>query len=359
MANVPISAFTVGANTTGIGASGYSLTGSAANSYIDLAGTWNTSGTPTAIKLNITDTASNANSLLLDLQTGGTSRFRVTKAGAVAYDGLGDINFFIQNGTTLLRSANSASSLHAAGGMSASSAFTAQIDTGGSTGHFRATSGNAVTTYFQLFGEAADTLAQRRTTNAQTFRIYNTFTDASNYERGKIEWASNVLRIGTEKAGTGTARALEFQTDGTTRLTIDTTGNATFSNRVYINSASTFLESDTSQLYAVIAGRRAVSVRQTTNFSFSSENGLSWASSTDATGGTIDLRISKTAATILRLGGNADSTAGGAMEFLEMTAPAAPAANQVRIYAQDNGSGKTRLMALFATGAAQQLAIEP
>jgi hypothetical protein len=43
----------------------------------------------------------------------------------------------------------------------------------------------------------------------------------------------------------------------------------------------------------------------------------------------------------------------------EITAPAAPSANTVRIYAEDNGAGKTRLMALFPTGAAQQLAIEP
>jgi hypothetical protein len=42
-----------------------------------------------------------------------------------------------------------------------------------------------------------------------------------------------------------------------------------------------------------------------------------------------------------------------------MTAPAAPATNNVRIYAEDNGSGKTRIMALFATGAAVQIAIEP
>jgi hypothetical protein len=42
-----------------------------------------------------------------------------------------------------------------------------------------------------------------------------------------------------------------------------------------------------------------------------------------------------------------------------MTAPAAPAANQVRIYAEDDGTGKTRLMALFATGVAQQIAIQP
>jgi hypothetical protein len=43
----------------------------------------------------------------------------------------------------------------------------------------------------------------------------------------------------------------------------------------------------------------------------------------------------------------------------EMTAPSAPAANKARIYAEDNGSGKTRLMVLFPTGAAQQIAIEP
>lgn len=46
-------------------------------------------------------------------------------------------------------------------------------------------------------------------------------------------------------------------------------------------------------------------------------------------------------------------------EFAEMTAPAAPAANGVRIYAQDNGGGKTQLMAIFSSGAAQQLAIQP
>lgn len=56
---------------------------------------------------------------------------------------------------------------------------------------------------------------------------------------------------------------------------------------------------------------------------------------------------------------NNGSTGGGALQFIEMTAPAAPATNAVRIFAEDNGSGKTRLMARFATGAVQQLAIEP
>jgi hypothetical protein len=57
---------------------------------------------------------------------------------------------------------------------------------------------------------AANTLAQRNGTNAQTFRLYNTFTDASNYERGFMRWNSNVLEIGAEGAGTGSKRNLSI-----------------------------------------------------------------------------------------------------------------------------------------------------
>jgi len=68
------------ANTTALASTGYSLTGSNASNFVDLAGTWNTSGTPTAIKVAITNTAANAAALLMDLQgsTGGaTSMFKV------------------------------------------------------------------------------------------------------------------------------------------------------------------------------------------------------------------------------------------------------------------------------------------
>jgi Pectate lyase superfamily protein len=49
----------------------------------------------------------------------------------------------------------------------------------------------------------------------------------------------------------------------------------------------------------------------------------------------------------------------GAMTLAEMTAPAAPADGSVVLYAVAAGGGKTKLMALFATGAAQQVALEP
>lgn len=61
--------------------SGYSLTGSAAQSMIDLHGTWNTSGDPTAVKVNVIDTASGSSAKLLDLQVGGVSKFSVDKDG--------------------------------------------------------------------------------------------------------------------------------------------------------------------------------------------------------------------------------------------------------------------------------------
>ena len=74
---------TTGSNIAAIAQTGYSLTGSNASSLIDLAGTWNTTGNPTALKLNITNTASGASAYLMDLQVGSATQFRVTKAGAI------------------------------------------------------------------------------------------------------------------------------------------------------------------------------------------------------------------------------------------------------------------------------------
>ena len=78
--------------------------------------------------------------------------------------------------------------------------------------------------------DAANILAQRNGTNAQTSRVYNTYTSSTSYERAKLEWSSNVLRIGTEKGSAGgTARDMELQTDGTTRITVKADGAILFS----------------------------------------------------------------------------------------------------------------------------------
>jgi hypothetical protein len=72
-------------------------------------------------------------------------------------------------------------------------------------------------------------IEQVNSTNGQTFNLYRTTSSANaNYERGFIRWggtSSNTLQIGTEKLGTGAARAMQFQIDGTTRFEITADGN--------------------------------------------------------------------------------------------------------------------------------------
>jgi hypothetical protein len=50
---------------------------------------------------------------------------------------------------------------------------------------------------------------------------------------------------------------------------------------------------------------------------------------------------------------------GGSVGMIEQAAPPDPIAGTALIFAEDNGSGKLRLMCQFPTGSAQQLSIEP
>lgn len=76
---------------------------------------------------------------------------------------------------------------------------------------------------------------------------------------------------------------------------------------------------------------------------------------TSATG-VVEIQAESTGVSI---SASAITALGRHMDFTEKTAPAAPGLDTARIYAEDNGSGKTRLMALFNTGAAVQIAIQP
>lgn len=59
----------------------------------------------------------------------------------------------------------------------------------------------------------------------------------------------------------------------------------------------------------------------------------------------------------LELAGNFTHT--GFIQGTEIADPAAPAANQGRLYFRDNGAGKTQLVVRFPTGAIQVIATEP
>jgi hypothetical protein len=222
---------------------GASLTGgtvTASAPLIDATQTWNSAATTfTGILANVTDTASSSSSLLMDLQVGGVSQARFDKRGTLSFNSTA-------SGTEPSRPGvgnwYNTLGLYGTGGTLAATVSASAIDF-------------SVEFYFEggsgprLRRDANHVLAQRNGINAQTFRIYESFTDASNYTRGKLEWSSNVLRIGTEKAGTGSARALELQTDGTTRLTIGTDGST-----VFAGSSSQFGNSTTACVISSNAG---------------------------------------------------------------------------------------------------------
>jgi hypothetical protein len=79
---------------------GTSQGGSSANGILDLAQTWNTTGNPTAIKLNVTNAASGATSNLMDLQVGGTSQVKISKAGSITSIGNITANQYLGNSST-------------------------------------------------------------------------------------------------------------------------------------------------------------------------------------------------------------------------------------------------------------------
>lgn len=231
---------TSGITTTGTELTIASGTKTASAPVLDITQTWNNAAvTFTGLKFNVTNTASNSASNLVTIQTGGVNRFVVERSGKIvvpqmAYDAAspnsatGGISCDPYNQPIALLSsvevygqgyvASGKANCHFTsttyGAALASSGVFAWSSTASANG-----SGDLI-----LARDAANTLAQRNGTNAQTLRVYNTYTDASNYERAKIAWDTNVLKIGTEKAGTGTARALELQTDGTTRMTVESGG---------------------------------------------------------------------------------------------------------------------------------------
>lgn len=165
-----------------------------------MAKTWNDAGTTfTAIGLDVTDTASNSASLLMDLQVGGSSKFSVSKSGRVFADGgsnsVPDYSFEDSTNTGIGQISNQLYLI--AGGSQCAAALSGGLRL--STLNFASAPASA--SDVSLIRDASNVLAIRNGTTAVTKRVYGTFTDASNYERLAITRDAITL----ESAGTGTA----------------------------------------------------------------------------------------------------------------------------------------------------------
>lgn len=70
-------------NQTALKISNYSLTGSNNQPVLDISGNWNTTGTPTLIKANVTNTASTGVGLLIDLRLSNSTLFSLDRFGQI------------------------------------------------------------------------------------------------------------------------------------------------------------------------------------------------------------------------------------------------------------------------------------
>lgn len=195
---------------------------SSSSPLLDMAQTWNAGGTTfTALKFNIAATAAAADSLLLDIQVGGTSKFKVRHDGLATATGLrvdaGSISApGVAIGADNTGIYNSGGLLSFTQGGSLRAYFGSSLD-------FVLYDATTIVLNNNLYlrSEAANTFALRNATAAQTLRIYNTYTDASNYERAFLRFSGNSLEIGAEGAGTGsTSRSMFFYVGGSQRWQI-------------------------------------------------------------------------------------------------------------------------------------------
>ena len=191
------------ANAGVLASTGYSLTGSNATNMIDLAGTWNTSGSPTLIKANVTNTNSGSTSKMLDLQRGGTTVVSVDKYSnlvlrnidnptmSLSWYGSDRVGSLVFNGNTLQMAG----------------AYQSMVDTSPTFARLGAYSSNGATIYWLLYEEGQGVASFRNgTTSSVSLNLYNTYTSGSSYERVANTWGSNNVHYhGCETVG-GTKR---------------------------------------------------------------------------------------------------------------------------------------------------------
>ena len=228
------------------------------SNIFDFADTWNNGAIVfKGIKLNVSNGAGGApvfaaGSLLLDLQSNGVSQFNVGPTGLISV---------VANGYTkwVIDAQNTANQI----GFSANGAAVFGAVNGGGfyAGQYGYQFGASIvgTPEFSLIRDAANTLALRNGTAAQTFNIYSTYTDGLNYTRASLDWITNAgtLTLSTTKAGTGTAAPIRLDSssgiynfagngdhrwynNGTLTWRMDSTTNAliTFTDNAYDIGAS-------------------------------------------------------------------------------------------------------------------------
>ncbi len=213
---------------------------------LNLSQTWNAAGaTFTALKLNVTNTASATGSMLMDLQVGGTSylnfqpsdsandtRLQIQNPSSgkqARFAALNDLNngaYFNSYGSTF--AVSSLAGLSAFGSDSGIVIFTNAAFTSGGSNDIRLSAGGYDVGATNLLLSHSGYASLTNATSAAALRVYNTvdnITSPTNYERGVFDWTTtaNTLTIGTQAGGTGAVRTINFVNGGAANLSLNGT----------------------------------------------------------------------------------------------------------------------------------------
>lgn len=211
---------------------------------IDITQTWNNAGSAfTGFRATFTNTASaGTGSKLFDFVLGSTSYVNSTVGLPLRVAGVSEVSARFDGavaiGTTASNSGDYFFRVNHPGG-SGFSCRSIVGTTGGGTASVHISAGGNVFG-FESSGTnmqvvSADHVVNvRNGTNAQTFRVYNTFTSTSNFEAATLNWATNVFHIGAITTG-GTARVMQLDYGGTTTAAISipiTSGTVTLGGTI-------------------------------------------------------------------------------------------------------------------------------
>jgi hypothetical protein len=238
----------------------------------------------TSVKLNVTDTASNAASKLMDLQVGGVSKFNFRKDGTILGDGA----------SPLIQLSQSNGSKLAWGGSFVGCGVSLQLFS--NDGNIQ-----LLGTNLKIASDGTGILAQRDGVLKQVFRVYNTNLSGAP-EWGGFDWqtTSNTLRIGTDKSGTGASHPIDFVVGGVVRMSIDTSGNITGtpgttiggSSVLSVIGAGNFRFSGRSAIYSTADGNLTLFNNFSTGFNLLTLGGITSAFPAIKRNGTgIDIRL--------------------------------------------------------------------
>ena len=195
---------------------------------LDASQTWNASGvTFSALKLNVSSTASASFSLLMDLLVGSAKKFSVTKDGIV-YSNIAspdstNFSLWSVNGSTFVNCATGGEIIFGVG----NSIYTKTGALGfkipaSSSYSWSSTSDVSATSDVHLYRGGAQILEMRdplTATSPQTFRVYRDYTNTTNYTRMALKTATGVHTVETESDGTGEANIdLALTPKGTGRV---------------------------------------------------------------------------------------------------------------------------------------------